>query len=501
MYPLWHFLTGKILYCLKPSILMKILNCILLVGLLFGNSLGLWAQNNHYSYTSNKIRYAKLGVSLEKDENGVLIQSVSDNSAAQRAGLQAGDRLVAFDNIKVWGTQQLVAMIKDHKGGETIRIDYQRNGQVVTTNATLETKINKRARSYNDFKNPCEEVEKITSRPFLGVYLESTHNDVPTGVRINSIIKNTGAAASDLQTDDRIIGLDGKAIKNSQAVHHHIQNTKKPNDPMTIEVLRDNKRITLTAIVGSWGDRKEVQKRLVQKQEACELYSNPTSACAALQAMEDNPFLGVYMQNVSADDGGGALVMSVIEGTQAAQSSLKAGDKIIRFNNTAINSHSDASAMILKTRPNAPVRLDVVRGDQVIQVNAVMGSLRNRPSDSQKVAALEEVCALNNNTTETPAPIVPKEEQKVSLNIPATTTLTLFPNPSSNYVNVIYEGQEGPLAISVVSLDGKRMYDQEVPEFKGIYKEQISLKNIPAGVYIVYITQGEILTSKQLVVE
>ncbi|MFK7796493.1 MAG: PDZ domain-containing protein [Aureispira sp.] len=481
---------------------MKILNIILLIGLFLGSSLGLLAQNSHYAYTYNKARYAKLGVSLEKDETGVLIKSVSDKSAAQFAGLQTGDRLVAFNNVKVWSSQQLIAMIKDYEGGETIRIDYQRNGQVVSTNATLQTKINKRARAYDNFKNPCEEVEKMTNRPFLGVYLESTHDDTPTGVRINSIIKNTGAAASELQAEDRIIGLDGKTIKNSQAVHNHIQKTKKPNDPMTIEVLRDNKRVTLTAIVGSWADRKEVQKRLAQKQEACEMYSNPASACAALQEMEGNPFLGVYMQNVTSQNGGGALVMSVIEGTQAAQSSLKAGDKIIRFNDVVVKSHSDASEMIQNTRPNDPVRLEVVRGDQVLQVDVVMGSLTNRPSNSQQVAALEEVCALNDNTAEEPAPTAPKEDQKPSISLStAATTLTLFPNPSTNYVNVIYEGQEGALAVSVVSLDGKRMYDKEVPEFNGVYNDQISLKNFPAGVYIVYITQGNNRTSEQLVIE
>lgn len=481
---------------------MNISNYILLMGLFLGSSLGLLAQNNHYTYTYNKARYAKLGVSLEKDETGVLIKSVSEKSAAQLAGLQAGDRLVAFNNVKVWSSQQLIAMIKDYKGGETIRIDYQRNGQVIPTNATLQTKINKRARSYNDFKNPCEEVEKITNRPFLGVYLESTHNDESTGARINSIIQNTGAAASDLQAEDRIIGLDGKAIKNSQAVHNHIQNTKKPNDPMTIEVLRDNKRVTLTAIVGSWADRKEVQKRLAKKQEACEMYSNPASACAALQAMEGNPFLGVYMQNVASKNGGGVLITSIVEGTQAAQSSLKAGDKIIRFNDVVVKTHSDASERIQNTRPNDAVRLEVVRGDQVLQVDAVMGSLVNRPSNSQQVAALEEVCALNDDTTEEPAPTAPKEEQTPSINLSTeATTLTLFPNPSTNYVNVIYKGQEGPLAVSVVSLDGKRMYDKEVPEFNGVYNNQISLKNFPAGVYIVYITQGDNRTSKQLVIE
>ena len=158
--------------------------------------------------------------------------------------------------------------------------------------------------------------------------------------------------------------------------------------------------------------------------------------------------------------------------------------------------------MIQKTRPNDPVRLEVVRGDKVLPIDAVMGSLTSRPSSSQQVAALEEVCALNNTPEEKPAPTAPKEQPNSSLDLSTTTnTLDLFPNPSSNYVNVMYEGQEGSLAVSVVSLDGKRMYDQELPEFKGVYNDQISLKNFPAGVYIVSITQGDKRTSKQLVVE
>ncbi len=463
--------------------------------------------NNTYEYhynTSNqhnKASHAKLGVSLEKDETSVLVKRVLNNSAAKAAGLQAGDRLIAFDNVKVWGTRQLIAMVHHNKGGETVRLDYQRNGQMFQTNVTLKTQVNQSTNSSSTFQNPCEEVEKITGRPFLGVYLDRNREEDRQGARITSIIKNTGAAASDLQAEDRIIGLDGAVIRNSRDVHNHIQDTKKPTEPMAVEVLRDGQRVTLTAIVGSWGDRQDMQQSLRKSEAACETYTNPASACAALQQMEGSPFLGVYMTNVNSDNGGGALITSVIEGTQAAQSTLKGGDKIVRFNDAVINSHSEASSMILSTRPNDPVRLEVLRGDKIIKIDAVMGSLTSRPTNRAEATALAEVCALNE--TEAPVVVAPNETNPPALNIAEAegTNLTLFPNPSSSYVNLVYEGQKGSLDVSIVTLDGKSLYNKKVPEFNGVYNDQISLNKFPAGIYMVSITQGETHTSKQLIIE
>lgn len=456
--------------------------------------------NNSHQY--NKPSYAKLGVYLEKDETGVFIERVTKNSAAQAAGLQAGDRLIAFDEVKVWGSEQLIAMIKHQKGGETVRLSYQRDGLMGQVMVTLDKKINKNYRAYASFENPCEAVEKIYGRPFLGVYLDRSRGEDQEGARITSIIKNTGAAASKLQAEDRIIGLDGAAIRNSKEVHNHIQDKKKPTEPMQVEVLRDGQRLTLTAIVGSWGDRKDMQERLTQKEAACETYSNPASACAALQELEERPFLGVYMTNVSQNDGGGALIKSVIQGTQAAQTSLQGGDKIVRFNEVTISSHQEATAMILKTKPTAPVRLEVLRGDKILTIEGIMGAMSSKPANQQKVIALEEACALNQDADE-PVVVAPKKETSA----PLTTIeaegnlLTLFPNPSSAYVNLVYEGQEGPLVVSITTLDGKNVYDTKVPSFKGVYQDQVDLTTFPAGIYVVYITQGAVRTSKQLVIE
>lgn len=451
----------------------------------------------HSNYQYNKPSYAKLGVYLEKDETGVFVKNVSDQSAADAAGMQAGDRIIAFDKVKVWGERQLIALIKHNNGGETVQVDYQRNGQILQTMVTLDKVVNRNYRSFEDYDNPCERLEVIYGRPFLGVYLDRSKDSEVSGARITSIIKNTGAAASSLQAEDRIIGLDGVTIKNSKDVHNHIQGTKKPTEPMQIEVLREGKKVTLTAIVGSWADRKDMQRLLDKYEQTCEEVTDPATACNKLQQMEGSPFLGIYMTNVGEEQGGGALITSVIEGTQAAQTTLRGGDKIVKFNGEVVTSHPDASRMILNTKPNAPVQLEVLRGDKIIQVEGIMGSLTSRPSNRAKAAVLAEACTLQ----EGEEPVAPKEKTTPTLDLTTATNLSLFPNPSNDYVNVVYEGQEGALVVSIVTLDGKSLYDKKVPEFKGVYNDQIDLNNFPAGIYVVYITQGDRRTSKQLIIE
>ncbi len=75
---------------------------------------------------------------------GVYIYSVSDNSPAEKCGLQAGDIIVAVDNTEISDTTSLQAAISSHNAGETVTITYYRNqnGQYVksTVTATLEAK-------------------------------------------------------------------------------------------------------------------------------------------------------------------------------------------------------------------------------------------------------------------------------------------------------------------------------------------------------------------------
>ena len=76
---------------------------------------------------------AQLGVNAY----GVYIVEVVKGGPADKAGLQAGDRIVSMDGNEVATQSDLGTLMQDHKAGDTIEMTVARGGQMQTVNVTL----------------------------------------------------------------------------------------------------------------------------------------------------------------------------------------------------------------------------------------------------------------------------------------------------------------------------------------------------------------------------
>ncbi|GAB3752186.1 trypsin-like peptidase domain-containing protein [Microlunatus parietis] len=72
-----------------------------------------------------------------EDPNGVPLQSVAPGSAADRAGLQAGDQVTKINDIRITSADGLIAAIRFYAPGTSVEITYQRDGQTHTAQVTL----------------------------------------------------------------------------------------------------------------------------------------------------------------------------------------------------------------------------------------------------------------------------------------------------------------------------------------------------------------------------
>lgn len=68
---------------------------------------------------------------------GVYVREVSGFSAAERAGVKAGDVITSFDGKKVETIDELNKLRDEHKAGETVRLELYRNGATIKTELTL----------------------------------------------------------------------------------------------------------------------------------------------------------------------------------------------------------------------------------------------------------------------------------------------------------------------------------------------------------------------------
>ncbi|MDE6092392.1 MAG: trypsin-like peptidase domain-containing protein [Ruminococcus sp.] len=69
---------------------------------------------------------------------GIYVTDVSRNSAADKAGLQSGDVIIAIDDTEVSTSEELNAQKNKHSAGDTIEITYVRSGKEKTTEVVLD---------------------------------------------------------------------------------------------------------------------------------------------------------------------------------------------------------------------------------------------------------------------------------------------------------------------------------------------------------------------------
>ncbi|MBI1227035.1 MAG: Do family serine endopeptidase [Bacteroidetes bacterium] len=68
---------------------------------------------------------------------GVWVDEVNDNSAAESAGLEKGDVITAINGVEVKESSALIEQIGRHRPGDKVTLTYLRNGKERSTEATL----------------------------------------------------------------------------------------------------------------------------------------------------------------------------------------------------------------------------------------------------------------------------------------------------------------------------------------------------------------------------
>lgn len=79
---------------------------------------------------------AMLGVTFIADGD-CLVRAVSPNSAAEKAGIREGDKIVKYDGEALTSSKRLVEITGDHKPGDKVVVEVLRGTEVVTLEAQL----------------------------------------------------------------------------------------------------------------------------------------------------------------------------------------------------------------------------------------------------------------------------------------------------------------------------------------------------------------------------
>lgn len=184
---------------------------------------------------------AFLGVITESVEKGAMINSVSENSPAQKAGLKEDDIITKVNDKKIDGPNALYEVVGEFKPDDKINITYLREGKEKKTTAVLEknkavvnentfilrtpngnTNQNTFRRGFRitpgqNFNFEMPEIPgldgltgQLNRKPKLGISIEDLENG--EGVKVKAVNEASPADKAGFKANDIIVQFDDKKV-------------------------------------------------------------------------------------------------------------------------------------------------------------------------------------------------------------------------------------------------------------------------------------------------
>ena len=96
-------------------------------------------------------------------------------------------------------------------------------------------------------------------------------------------------------------------------------------------------------------------------------------------------------------------------------------------------------------------------------------------------------------------------EESTSEQLPVTqlklATFKASPNPTDGMLDVRFKAEAKATQLKIVDLNGRTVFNQDLPHFDGLYSQQINLEKATKGALILHISQGEAIFTHQIVVQ
>lgn len=164
--------------------------------------------------------------SMAKEKNidfvhGVWIENVGENSAADKAGMKAGDILVKIDDIKVTTSPRLQEIVAQHRPGDQVDVVVNRSGKEVELKVTLEN-----ANGTTDMiKKENKEVLNFLGADFETVDKATANKlGIDGGVKVKNLYAGQLRQQTQIRTGFIITHIDGKKVTDVKDVVAILEN-------------------------------------------------------------------------------------------------------------------------------------------------------------------------------------------------------------------------------------------------------------------------------------
>ncbi|MBC7927182.1 MAG: PDZ domain-containing protein [Bryobacteraceae bacterium] len=199
-----------------------------------------------------------------REEHGVEITRVEDDSPAGKAGLKAGDVVLEYNGGRVEGVQQFMRLVRETPPGREVILALQRSG--ASQQVTVRTEARKLwaglRTSDSSFEIPRMNLPPIAvpdiprafmtwSSSFLGIEGEALDDQlaqffgVQEGVLVRSIVKGSPADKAGLRAGDVIVKVDDGKVATPREVTAAFRSARSKKS-MTVVAVRDKREMSFT---------------------------------------------------------------------------------------------------------------------------------------------------------------------------------------------------------------------------------------------------------------
>lgn len=303
---------------------------------------------------------------LDLTRDGLLVNSVSEDSPADRAGLRKGDVILSYDGRSVSEPNDLRSLVRNTEPGQSVNLSVWRNG----SRRSLDVRVGELPGSEDEyFETPVPRAPEapIPPRAPRAPRAPSTPDSDDDGTVHRKMIIN-GRELTEEEMEEKMKDSDGWF---------------SPKEMKELEGLKDLKELKDLPGMRGW--------------------SNDGGRTFSFNSIGGRGRLGVRVEKLSDDlaqalgVGGdeGVLVVQVIEDTPAQRAGLRAGDVIVRVGNDTVSDpdalvralgerNGTVDIVVLRKGVRRTIQADLERGTapRAFSVNPnIRPNLRNRELD------------------------------------------------------------------------------------------------------------------------
>jgi serine protease Do len=209
-----------------------------------------------------------------KEEAGVEVTRVEQDSPAEKAGLKVGDVVLEFNGQRVDGTEQFVRLVRETPSGRTARLLISRNGTQQTLSAAIGVRRGMTSggaemlRALPRMEMPEIQIPDVPKAYMtwrsarLGIDAESVESQlaeffgVKEGVLVRSVIRESAAEKAGIRAGDVITKIDNSQVTSPRDITTLLRGLHDMKS-VPVTLVREKREMTVTVTMegespGQW---------------------------------------------------------------------------------------------------------------------------------------------------------------------------------------------------------------------------------------------------------